>query len=80
MAETREIVLPDGRAIAYIEVGDPAGPLVIHNHGGPDSRCTAPLFAEADSEAVCGSSVSTGRVTDDPVRPPSIRSPGGHTT
>lgn len=44
---TREIVLPDGRTIAYIEVGDPAGPLVIHNHGGPDSRCSAPLFDDA---------------------------------
>lgn len=49
MVDTRKIVLPDGRNIAYIEVGDPGGALVIHNHGGPDSRCTAPLFAEAAS-------------------------------
>lgn len=45
--ETKTLVLPDGRHIAYIEVGDPDGALVIHNHGGPDSRCTAPLFADA---------------------------------
>ena len=47
MADTQTIVLPDGRSIAYIEVGDPDGALVIHNHGGPDSRCTAALFADA---------------------------------
>lgn len=48
--DTQEIVLPDGRGIAYIEVGDPDGALVIHNHGGPDSRCTAPLFADAAAQ------------------------------
>ena len=28
----------DGRDLTYLEVGDPHGPLVIHNHGGPSSR------------------------------------------
>ena len=37
----------DGRTLAYLEVGDPRGPLVIHNHGGPSSRLEARLFASS---------------------------------
>jgi pimeloyl-ACP methyl ester carboxylesterase len=37
----------DGRTLAYHEVGDRHGPLVIHNHGGPGSRLEARLFANA---------------------------------
>ena len=33
----RSIRLADGRRIAYLEVGDPAGAPVIHNHGGLSS-------------------------------------------
>jgi pimeloyl-ACP methyl ester carboxylesterase len=40
------IATRDGRTLAYVEVGDPSGPLVIHNHGGPGSRLEAHLFAE----------------------------------
>jgi len=40
----------DGRSLAYLEVGDPNGPLVIHNHGGPSSRLEARLFANAASK------------------------------
>ena len=40
----------DGRTLACLEVGDPNGPLVIHNHGGPSSRIEARLFAEAASK------------------------------
>ena len=40
----------DGRTLAYLEVGDPQGPLVIHNHGGPSSRFEARLLAEAASK------------------------------
>lgn len=40
-------VQTDGRTITYLEVGDPAGPLVLHNHGGPGSRFEAELFAAA---------------------------------
>jgi pimeloyl-ACP methyl ester carboxylesterase len=36
----------DGRQLAYLEVGDPDGPLVLHNHGGPSSRLEARLFAD----------------------------------
>lgn len=35
----------DGRTLACLEVGDPRGPLVLHNHGGPSSRLEARLFA-----------------------------------
>lgn len=37
----------DGRTLAYLEVGDPRGPLVLHNHGGPSSRLEARLFGVA---------------------------------
>jgi pimeloyl-ACP methyl ester carboxylesterase len=43
--ETRTVLTPDGRNLAYVEVGHPDGPLVIHNHGGPSSRLEARLFA-----------------------------------
>ena len=35
---TKTVTTSDGRTLAYLEVGDPHGPLVIHNHGGPSSR------------------------------------------
>jgi len=45
-----EVVTADGRTLAYLEVGDPNGPLVIHNHGGPSSRLEARLLADAASK------------------------------
>ncbi len=50
IAPTRTITARDGRTLACLEVGDPNGPLVIHNHGGPSSRLEARLFAEAASK------------------------------
>jgi pimeloyl-ACP methyl ester carboxylesterase len=44
---TQTITARDGRELAYLEVGDPNGALVIHNHGGPSSRLEARLFADA---------------------------------
>ncbi|OBA88493.1 hydrolase [Mycobacteriaceae bacterium 1482268.1] len=41
------VTTPDGRELAYLEVGDPKGPLVLHNHGGPSSRLEAHLLASA---------------------------------
>lgn len=46
MDPVASVVTPDGRTLAYHGVGDPHGPLVIHNHGGPSSRLEARLFAE----------------------------------
>ncbi len=43
------VATPDGRRLTYLEVGDPDGPLVIHNHGGPSSRLEVRLLAEAAS-------------------------------
>ena len=40
----REVATPDGRRLTYLEVGDPNGPLVLHNHGGPSSRLEARLL------------------------------------
>src|ERR1051325_7983366 len=47
---TRTVTTRDGRTLAYLGVGDPQGPLVIHNHGGPGSRLEARLFATAASK------------------------------
>lgn len=44
------VTTPDGRVLAYLEVGDPRGPLVLHNHGGPGSRYEARLFATAAAD------------------------------
>src|SRR6266404_3889410 len=33
------------RSLFYCQVGDPNGPLVLHNHGGPSSRLEVGLFA-----------------------------------
>ncbi len=49
LGATRTIIAQDGRSLAGLEVGDPNGPLVIHNHGGPSSRLEARLFADAAS-------------------------------
>jgi pimeloyl-ACP methyl ester carboxylesterase len=46
---TKTVAAKDGRNLAYLEVGDPRGPLVIHNHGGPSSRLEARLFATSAS-------------------------------
>ena len=32
------------RSLATLQVGDPSGPLVLHNHGGPSSRLEAQVF------------------------------------
>ena len=42
---TKTVATRDGRQLAYLEAGDPQGPLVIHNHGGPSSRLEARLLA-----------------------------------
>ena len=47
---TRAVRTQDGRNLTYLEVGDPHGPLVIHNHGGPSSRLEARLFADSASK------------------------------
>lgn len=48
---TKTVATHDGRDLAYLEVGDPHGPLVIHNHGGPSSRLEARLFANSASKS-----------------------------
>ena len=50
MEATGTVTTRDGRTLAYLEVGDPRGPLVIHNHGGPSSRLEARLFAGSASK------------------------------
>ena len=44
------VATPDGRTLTYLEVGDPDGPLVLHNHGGPSSRFEARLLADSASK------------------------------
>lgn len=43
----RTVTTRDGRSLACLEVGDPGGALVLHNHGGPSSRLEGRLFADA---------------------------------
>jgi pimeloyl-ACP methyl ester carboxylesterase len=45
-----QVTTRDGRVLTYLEVGDPHGPLVIHNHGGPSSRLEAHLLAHCASK------------------------------
>lgn len=45
-----EVPTRDGRKLRYLEVGDPQGPLVINNHGGPSSRFEARLLADSASK------------------------------
>jgi pimeloyl-ACP methyl ester carboxylesterase len=45
-----ELTTRDGRRLTYLEVGDPQGPLVIHNHGGPGSRFEARLLEDSASK------------------------------
>ena len=47
---TKTVATQDGRHLTYLDVGDPDGPLVIHNHGGPSSRLEARLFANSASK------------------------------
>jgi pimeloyl-ACP methyl ester carboxylesterase len=49
VASSEQVVTLGGRALAYLDVGDPTGPLVLHQHGGPGSRFEARLFAAAAS-------------------------------
>jgi hypothetical protein len=50
--QARVVTAPDGHQLAYLEVGDPHGPLALHNHGGPSSRLDAAdeIFAVAAKE------------------------------
>jgi pimeloyl-ACP methyl ester carboxylesterase len=47
---TQNVATPDGRSLSYLEVGNPDGPLVIHNHGGPSSRFEARVLAASASK------------------------------
>jgi pimeloyl-ACP methyl ester carboxylesterase len=62
------VTTPDGRTLAYLEVGDPQGPLVLHNHGGPGSRLEARLLADSAAangiRLVCVDRPGMGQSTD----------------
>jgi pimeloyl-ACP methyl ester carboxylesterase len=70
--ETSTITTRDGRMLAYLEVGDTGGALVIHNHGGPSSRLEAHLFAGSASthrlRLVCVDRPGIGRSSPQPSR------------
>ena len=51
MSEDLLATLPDGRTLACRRVGDPKGPVVFHQHGGPSSRLEVVLMAEAAARA-----------------------------
>jgi pimeloyl-ACP methyl ester carboxylesterase len=72
MGSATSVSTADGRALTYLEVGDPNGPLVIHNHGGPGSRLEARLFAESASKnrlrLICVDRPGMGRSTPQKMR------------
>jgi pimeloyl-ACP methyl ester carboxylesterase len=49
MGDTHEVRLPDGRTLAYADVGDPAAPVVLTCVGTPDTRLVGRMAA-ADAE------------------------------
>lgn len=54
MNEDFQATLPDGRMLGCRRVGDPAGAVVLHQHGGPSSRLEVDLMADAALRAgVC---------------------------
>jgi pimeloyl-ACP methyl ester carboxylesterase len=69
---TSAVATRDGRTLGYLEVGDPLGPLVIHNHGGPSCRLEARLFANAASKnrlrLICVDRPGIGKSTPQRVR------------
>ncbi len=72
IGETRSVATADGRTLTYSEVGDPQGPLVIHNHGGPSSRLEAYLLAESASRSglrlICVDRPGIGQSSPHPMR------------
>jgi pimeloyl-ACP methyl ester carboxylesterase len=44
--DSHQIRLPDGRRLAYVELGRPDGGVVVYCHGWPGSRLEATLFVE----------------------------------
>jgi pimeloyl-ACP methyl ester carboxylesterase len=69
---TSAVTTRDGRTLSYLEVGDPQGALVIHNHGGPSCRLEARLFANAASKnrlrLICVDRPGIGRSTPQKAR------------
>jgi pimeloyl-ACP methyl ester carboxylesterase len=69
---TKTVTTRDGHQLAYLEVGDPRGPLVLHNHGGPSSRLEARLFETAAAKHrlrfVCVDRPGMGRSSPQPSR------------
>jgi pimeloyl-ACP methyl ester carboxylesterase len=70
------LVLPDGRSLGYLEVGDPDGVVVLHHHGGlmsagdivplaPAAESLGIRLIAADRPGVGGSTLVTGRTLRD---------------
>lgn len=66
------LTLADGRTLAYLVVGDPAGPVVLHHHGGlmsagdivplaPAAQARGIRLVAADRPGIGGSTLVTGR-------------------
>jgi pimeloyl-ACP methyl ester carboxylesterase len=49
---TRRLGLPDGRVLAYDDVGDPVGAPVVYLHGTPDSRLGRPADSTSAAAGV----------------------------
>lgn len=45
-----QITLPDGRTLAYTDIGDPEGTCVMHFHGAPASRFLLDIYDDEFAE------------------------------
>jgi pimeloyl-ACP methyl ester carboxylesterase len=66
-----EVATADRRALTYLDVGDPNGPLVIHNHGGPsrlEARLPAVFASKNRLRLICGDRPGMGQSSPQRVR------------
>ena len=66
------VTLRDGRTLAYVDMGDPDGPLLVHFHGAPGSRLDAGFydlqFAARGVRVVAPDRPGYGRSSPQPLR------------
>jgi pimeloyl-ACP methyl ester carboxylesterase len=66
------MTLPDGRALAYSDLGAPRGPVVTYSHGAPGSRLDLVIFddalAAADVRVIAADRPGYGRSSPQPQR------------
>jgi hypothetical protein len=54
MGHTTLMTLPDGRELAWLDIGDPAGPVVFGFQGTPGSRNQIAFLDDVIAQPGCG--------------------------